>query len=445
MRIFLGNPGLLSFNGHPFPYLDCLRTALRKARHEVHVLGGRRMLPELAAREGVLPALSVPSAGQVMGAYGDEIAERKRYYTMVIQTLRGAPENEGLRTMRRFCLRHYDWFAAWVVDTMLQDLDEIDSSFSLSASDLVVFDDIRREHIAAIAEWVAYRLRAGDQNRTPRFAVVLHTGAEHENVVCAAEPGYGDVLARIRESGFADRIVLFADTDALAAEFSVLGGMEVTTLPIPHTRHPDTAQARRNDGVPTLMFAGQGHCAHGFHLLPHIVDRFSALAAAGRLRFEIQSHIVAPDELLSMARLALGRMPATLHEGRLNAQDYYALMARADISLFPYLGVRFRIQSSGVFAEAVAFGTVPVVPAGTWMAGIVERHGMGAVFDPSSSDDLCAAIGRTLSGLDALKQRAAAFAVEWHRINSPENYLDVMGRRIGGDSLGNPAFAFGPQ
>ncbi|MDA8231421.1 MAG: glycosyltransferase [Magnetospirillum sp.] len=441
MRIFLGSPGLMSFTGHDFGYLDCLRTALRQAGHAVNMLGCQRMAPELASREGVLPTFSVATFALQRPAHQEEILERKAYYTMVTEALRAVPETEALGNVRKSALRRYDWHAAWVVDSTLQDIDRLDSSFSLSASDLFIVDAVKSEHMAGLAEWAAYRLRTAGPNAVPGFALVLHFDILQGDDGPAVENAYRNVFALIRASGLADRFAIFADTDALTRRFSALGAMDVVTLPIPHTRHAEAPASRHDGGAPIVAFVGAGYGEHGFHLLPYVADRFSGLVAEGRLRFEIQANLGgAPDEMMSMAYLALGRMPVTLHRGVLSAADYYGILARADICLLPYPGEQFRNQSSGVFAEAVAFGTVPIVPAGTWMADIVERHGIGVVFPPSAVEDIHAAIERALAGLDTLKRRSAAFAENWRRINAPENYLDVMGRRIGGRSLLDPAF-----
>ncbi|MDA8231419.1 MAG: hypothetical protein M0006_08770 [Magnetospirillum sp.] len=399
------------------------------------------MIPELESREGVCPALSVPSYPRVMKVYGDEIVQRHKYYTILTQSLRTLPENEELQNIRETALRRYDWFGAWVVDATLKDLDEIDATFLLSNSDIFILDGLKSEQIAGIAEWAAHRARMPNKAPIPYVATILHFDIPKDDATPVVEQAYRDVFTLIREAGLADRFVFFADTDALAAYFSDLAGMAVTTVPIPHTRHPDVPTSRPDNDAPTVGFAGGGHRGHGFHLLPFVVERFSNLAAAGRLRFEIQANTAdARDELISLARLALKWMPAAVHDGALSPRDYYGLIARSDICIFPYLGLQFRTQSSGVFAEVLAYGAVPIVPANTWMAEIAERHGIGVVFAPSTMQGLYAAIDHALSNLDALKRRSAAFAGEWRRINSPENYLDVMGGRIGGDSLLNPAF-----
>ncbi|MDA8231418.1 MAG: glycosyltransferase [Magnetospirillum sp.] len=446
MRIFLANPNLYSYGGHDFGYLDCLRQPLTSAGHEVRVLGCQRMNPDLGSREGVLPAFSVPLPQAALEVYGTELVQQKTYYTMVTELFRTVPDSAEARDVRDFALRRYaDWYAAWVVDATMKDLDRIDAEYSLAASDLFLFDHLHQEHIAALAEWAAYRLRRMDRSRIPSFAIVLHPALPGNDQGPPVRQAYADAFALIGEAGLVDRFHVFADTDRLAADYSALAGIPVATLPIPHAA-PHVAVAERPDGGrPTIAFVGVSHRGHGFDLLPHVVERFSGLVAAGGLRFEIQAQVGAsPHPSVTEALAALRRMPVTLHEGQLSAEAFYGIIARADICLLPYMGAWFRSQSSGVFAEVLAFGKVPIVSAGTWMADIVQRHDVGVVFPPSSLEDFYAAIERALADLDALGRRCRDFAEDWRRINSPQNYLDVLGRRIGGTSLRDPAFAMGP-
>jgi hypothetical protein len=80
-----------------------------------------------------------------------------------------------------------------------------------------------------------------------------------------------------------------------------------------------------------------------------------------------------------------------------NTEEYLANFARCSVVLLPYEPAAYRIITSGVFAEAVAFGRPVVVPAGTSMAAELSAgNGIGAVYDLPKADRIAEAVAKAL-------------------------------------------------
>jgi glycosyltransferase involved in cell wall biosynthesis len=107
-------------------------------------------------------------------------------------------------------------------------------------------------------------------------------------------------------------------------------------------------------------------------------------------------------------------------DGFVPADEYYRLLASADVVLCPYDPRAYRARSSGVFAEAVAAGTPTVVPADTWMAS-EQEPGAGETY----TDDrkLLLSLRRVCSDYAAYRAAAEAARERWRAYHTPENLL----------------------
>jgi hypothetical protein len=65
------------------------------------------------------------------------------------------------------------------------------------------------------------------------------------------------------------------------------------------------------------------------------------------------------------------RVPA-----RLDDAAYDRWLRTADVILLPYATDRYRHSTSGIFAETVVSGGIPLVSPGTWMASQLEKYGL---------------------------------------------------------------------
>jgi hypothetical protein len=107
--------------------------------------------------------------------------------------------------------------------------------------------------------------------------------------------------------------------------------------------------------------------------------------------------------------------------------EYRYLMAHSDIILLPYTGARYRTDSSGIFAEAVAAGKISIVPEGSSMAHEAKRVGAAAIsFHPIEPAAVALAVVKALARWDELQQAAKALADGWAAKHSPDLLADYL-------------------
>ena len=230
-------------------------------------------------------------------------------------------------------------------------------------------------------------------------------------------------LLRRLSRHFGPRLRLFADTQALATQFSALCGVEVRAVPLP-LRVPPVLQ-RPSARPPHVVFAGGARAEKGFAELP------AALAmAAGKARFTIHSGPVGRDSdpLVQRAQRALRAMPrggegVALVETALDAGAYDALMASADLLLLPYDPVIYGARSSGILAESLALGIPAVVPAGCWME---DAAGADRAVFITPRKPPGPALLEALDALPSLTAACRAGAPDWRARHNPETLLTAL-------------------
>jgi hypothetical protein len=118
-----------------------------------------------------------------------------------------------------------------------------------------------------------------------------------------------------------------------------------------------------------------------------------------------------------------------LYAGRLSPAAYRQRLETVDILLLPYQRDRYVMRTSGIFAEAAAYGLVTVVPAGTWMADqLADGWGAGETFAETSVEApveaIVSALVKASDNCAPLKQAAGMGREEWRRRQSTPALLD---------------------
>ena len=120
----------------------------------------------------------------------------------------------------------------------------------------------------------------------------------------------------------------------------------------------------------------------------------------------------------------LGRLGVMLVSDPLTTEEYYALLASADVLLLPYDPKLYLFRSSGVLAEALAAACPCVVPGDTWMAGQITRSKTGTV---GSGPRMFAEAARLLlSDLDSYRARAIAYSDQWRAENTADALVRIL-------------------
>jgi len=229
----------------------------------------------------------------------------------------------------------------------------------------------------------------------------------------------------------ARRVIFLATTGLLAEELTGLLGTNVDTapMPLPYGDPQLSSAAERASHLPRVVILGGTRREKGSHLIPAIVE-----ACRSHVQAEFVVHLtndtLTAEELEKLAMI--GNQPhVTVIRHPMTLPEYNAALNDADIALFPYEVIPYRKRTSGVFAEAVAFGKPVVVTRGTWMAEQIESgRAAGTIFEELQADSIARAIARCVADLESLQQSAQAVSSEWRRTVSLSAFVDLMETQI---------------
>lgn len=224
-----------------------------------------------------------------------------------------------------------------------------------------------------------------------------------------------------------DKVRFYTDTAELADDYAALVGFSFDLLPIPFRADLIPAPPARSASSPLrVLFLGDLRDEKGFTKLPPLVR---AMRADGRSRVQfVVPGALHPEErepamLAALAELETypeSQVERPHRDGFVPADDYYKLLASADVVLCPYDAKAYRSRSSGVFAEAVAAGKPTVVPADTWMA---SEQGPGSGEAYHNDRDLLRALQRVVSDHARYRSAAESARGRWLKRHTPENLL----------------------
>lgn len=227
----------------------------------------------------------------------------------------------------------------------------------------------------------------------------------------------------------ARRVIFFAATDLLAKELTDLLGTNVDVAPNPLPYGEPHSSSKREPHLPRVVILGGTRPEKGSHLIPDIVA-----ACRSHVQAEFVVHLtnntLTAEEFEKLA-LIENQPHVTVIRRPMTLPEYNAALNDADIALFPYEVIPYRKRTSGVFAEAVAFGKPVVVTRGTWMAEQIEAgRAAGTIFDDLQPDSIARAIARCVTDLESLQQSAQALSSAWRRTVSLSAFVDLMETQI---------------
>jgi glycosyltransferase involved in cell wall biosynthesis len=224
------------------------------------------------------------------------------------------------------------------------------------------------------------------------------------------------------------KVRFYTDTAELAADYAALAGFRFGVLPIPFRADLIPPASRTAAGRLRVLFLGDLREEKGFTKLVPLVR--AMCAEEPRVQFVVPGALHAEErEPAMLAALAeLEGYPAEqverpYRDGFVPADDYYRLLASADVVLCPYDAQAYRARSSGVFAEAVAAGKPTIVPANTWMAA-AQEPGAGETF--TEAHGLLASLRRVCANFPAYRAAAECARTRWLAKHTPENLLTQL-------------------
>jgi glycosyltransferase involved in cell wall biosynthesis len=277
--------------------------------------------------------------------------------------------------------------------------------------------------------------------KRPWIVVVFHSDRwnragrdEYERQIAEFRILHGALAALSAED--ARKMLFFAVTELLAAELTDLLGTNVGVVPMPliygempliHGEMPSTEAPPSSP--PLIAILGGTRREKGSHLIPDIIR---ACRARMPLQFIVQltNNTLTPEEVERLA-VVEGEPGVRIIRDAMPLADYHAALLSADAALFPYELIPYRKRSSGVFAEAVAYGKPVLATAGTWMAEqIAAGRAAGIVFDALTPEAIADAVHRCVSDLPAFRRSAHEKIAAWRNNVSVSAFVDVMEREI---------------
>lgn len=274
------------------------------------------------------------------------------------------------------------------------------------------YRSIRRESRPRLA--LIFRLGAGDNPETRRYATLLYR-----------------IFFGAVSSVAGEKITYFSDSADLAGEYGRLAKKRVSVVPIPHLPDPPCAEEAvdgRTDGKIHVVYLGDARVEKGYHLLPGAIKNI--LAKRTDVKFSVQSNVSSdpPAEIVKAVEKikALAGGVECIGEP-LDSTDYYRLLSRADIVLLPYSPELYRARTSGIFAEAIAFGKPVVVPEGTWMERQIAEYGQcGVAIRGYGEKELEKSIEYSIENRDTFTLRAKAASERWRKFHNAVTYADIL-------------------
>jgi len=413
-RFIVVDPGLTGPEGHHLHYSEAIAEAALARGMTPVVLSGRGFTGTIAnGRITCRPSFT--ARYQTSGGGG---WPRQALFTVASRLPSGLAASVAppIRQLRRQLRR-----VAGSEDMFGPELGEALAGIGDTADDLAILHSVSAANLATLPDAVP----AG---RIGNILVVLRRPPDDMDT---DDPGPLPIAALLRrlDQVYGSKLLLFADTEALAEIFQDSAGLAVRVVPPPVSVPETIATASHpRDAPPHLVFIGGARLEKNYHHLPAIVA-----ACHGRARFTIHAGRVdaGSDPLLQRAHRELqGLAGPSLHlvEQALPPEEYWTLLSGADLVLLPYDRVAYGPRSSGILVESLALGVPALVPAGCWMehAGAAFPAGSPRTMAMTNIEDAPEAAARALLVLPELTEAARAGRDEWRHAHSAGALLDCL-------------------
>ncbi len=235
-----------------------------------------------------------------------------------------------------------------------------------------------------------------------------------------------------------NRVHYLSDSSILAKEYGNMADRDVAVAPIPHIPEEKYGIKRSSPyDKACFVYLGIARAEKGFFLLGEairVLERFGKVAC-----YRIQTMDPTESPSVSEAKgLLSGLNGVELLPGNLQTDSYYDVLSSADCVLIPYDPCDYLGRTSGIFAEAVAFGKPVITTDRTWMADHVRKLGCGVVMPEFRSDDLAAAMLDYLGNRTDFDRRAEEAARVWRKQNGARQYVDFLMNLVGEETRSRP-------
>jgi hypothetical protein len=244
--------------------------------------------------------------------------------------------------------------------------------------------------------------------------------SNHNNIRCyqaSAKP-----LGKLVKAG---THILFASTDLLKRNFSMMLDAPVYYLPMPgpETHYPI---AKHNEqGFLQVGYFGHSSFAKGGQFLRYIVEM--TLTMHQNVKFVL--HINSNDETAKYLDFfkTYDNPNVTCYVGHITPEKMTELMGQVDIILMPYAPIKYATTPSAVFTEGMPLQKVFIIPEKTWVHEEAVKYDAGYVcFTEHNQQNVLDALCKAISNYDYLAQKSLIAGKNFYRENNISNYIDTV-------------------
>ncbi len=174
------------------------------------------------------------------------------------------------------------------------------------------------------------------------------------------------IILRLLESLLGgENIKCFTDSKLVAKRNEKFYKRDFVVLPIPHTYLFEKASKKSNKDLYFWWPGGLIRKEKGLDRIIHLskILKSSKVQIKLILAKSAQNFIEINNNVLFLSN-------------DLSRDQYCKWMSRSDLVLLPYHENLYQYRTSGIFVEAISFGTIPVVSKKTWMAYELDKYNL---------------------------------------------------------------------
>jgi glycosyltransferase involved in cell wall biosynthesis len=319
-----------------------------------------------------------------------------------------------------------------------ETLAEILPTFNLTPEDQILIHTFGIEQL----EELYYFLAKSDHDSLPTYHLLFRRDTDEPLVINVKGMGLKGCLQAFYDSQlWPNKIRFYTDTEDLVRKHNSLSPVQFTQVPIPFRQEKLINQSSQEvKSYIHIVYLGDARSEKGYQHLPNLIDAlWQNYLQLDKVKFTIQSNynIQGGEVEILAAKLALSQYPISkikLIDHPMQPDDYYQLLASADIVVLPYNPQNYQ-RTSGVLTEALAAGKPVVVPKGSWLAQQVDETRASIYRDPQ---DLPQAVIRLLKNLRTFTKSAQQFSLQWRSRQSPDYFLDCLLKPVDWRAIKSP-------
>lgn len=248
----------------------------------------------------------------------------------------------------------------------------------------------------------------------PKSTFVVNLMRAHTAISAACADGAPNTAVRLLGECLAvargTNVRVCLDTATIAHEAERVTGHPVPTWPMVMVGDPQLLRDGGTTGSlgPTRLVApGHPQTMKGF---PQIVDLAERVTdTLHQARWSLTARFAPQPGGVPSANAALATRfrdaGGVLVTDDLSDGQYAAMVRNAEVILLPYRRSIFRTRTSGVVLDAIAAGKPVVAVRETWAGDLIDRFGIGRVYDDGDVDSLEAAVAEVVDHLDGYVTR----------------------------------------